>query len=173
MCADSLKLDAPRVGAKIKEMFFDRKAVKNAVDRATWKVLLKFGAFVRRGAISSIRDSKTVSRPGEPPHSHLGARRRAANRRRKAQGLSPIRGGFKGIKHIEFKFDPQTKSVVIGPVAKHSVGVVPPLLEYGGTGTVVSGGKTKTATFKARPFMGPAMQREVPKLPAMWAGSVK
>lgn len=52
--------------------FFDRKAVLAAVDKATLRVLSKFGAFVRRRAKSSIRKRKKASPPGQPPSSHSG-----------------------------------------------------------------------------------------------------
>jgi hypothetical protein len=31
----------------------------------------------------------------------------------------------------------------------------------------------RTVTIAARPFIGPAMTQELPKLPGMWANSVK
>ena len=138
--------------AQVKKMFFDSKAVTDAVDAATRRVLSKFGAFVRRGAKSSIRPRKAVSAPGSPPSSHVGTLKRL----------------------IYFAYDPGRKSVVIGPTPfKTSVGVVPPLLEYGGAAVIRVHGKVKPVTYRPRPFMGPAFEKEKPKLPSMWAGSVK
>ena len=139
-----------------KQMFFDRKAVTSQVDRTARKVLSKFGAFVRTGARHSIRKRKAVSEPGEPPSSHVGLLR----------------------KLIYFGYDPGRRSVVIGPERlNQKVGDAPHALEYGGTSTVVEGlrGKRKKRRVKiaARPFMGPAFEREEPKLPAMWANSIK
>ena len=34
-------------------------------------------------------------------------------------------------------------------------------------------GKRKRATYRARPYMGPAFEKEQPKLPAMWRDSVR
>lgn len=139
-----------------KQMFFDRKAVTGAVDRATRKVLSRFGAFVRTGARHSIRKRKRVSAPGEPPSSHTGLLRN----------------------FIFFGYDRDHRSVVIGPQRlNQKLGDATHALEYGGTSTVVEGlrGKRKKRRIKiaARPFMGPAFEREKPKLPAMWASSIK
>ena len=140
------------IGAVMKSMFFDTAKVKSAVDRATRKVFAKFGAFVRTGARSSIRKRKKISRPGQPPSSHAGLLK----------------------KLIYFGYDMMQRSVVIGPTPLHGEAEVPSLLEYGGT-VARKGrkGTTVMATYTARPFMGPAFEREKPKLPAMWAGSVK
>ncbi len=64
----SLRFDA-------KKMFFDRRAVIDAVGRANVKVLSHAGAFIQRRAKSSIRKRKRASRPGEPPSSHVGTLR--------------------------------------------------------------------------------------------------
>jgi len=139
-----------------KQMFFDRKAVTSRVDRATRKVLSRFGAFVRTGARHSIRKRKAISEPGEPPSSHTGLLR----------------------KFIFFGYDRDRRSVVIGPQRlNQKVGDAPHALEYGGTSTVVEGlrsrRKKRRIKIAARPFMGPAFEREKPKLPAMWESSIK
>ena len=133
-------------------MFFDRKAVTGRVDKAARQVLSKFGAFVRTGAKHSIRTRKAASEPGSPPSSHAGLLR----------------------KLIYFGYDPSRRSVVIGPTPLHGTAEAPPLLEYGGKARRRGRkGKPVMAVYKARPFMGPAFEREKPKLPAMWANSVK
>ncbi|MCE5327898.1 MAG: hypothetical protein LLG01_15940 [Planctomycetaceae bacterium] len=138
------------IGMVTEKMFFDRKAVAGAVDRATRKVLSKFGAFVRTTARSSIRKRKAVAAPGNPPSSHVGLLR----------------------KLIYFGYDPSRRSVVIGPTPLHGA-EVPPLLEYGGQARRKSRNRIVTATYRPHPFMGPAFEKEKPKLPAMWADSVK
>jgi hypothetical protein len=139
------------IGMVTKQMFFDTKAVMGAVDRATRKVLSKFGAFVRTAAKHSIRKRKAVSQPGSPPSSHAGHLRRL----------------------IFFGYDPTRKSVVIGPTPFRSEAEAPPLLEYGGRAVRANRkGKKVVATYRPRPFMGPAFEAEKPKLPAMWAESV-
>jgi len=129
-----------------KQMFFDRKAVTGAVDRVARKVLSRFGAFVRRGAKSSIRKRKRVSAPGEPPSSHTGLLKR----------------------FIFFGYDRQRRSVVMGPQrlnlpgrqAGQKIGDAPEALEQGGFSTVIEGSSRR-------------FEKERPKLPAMWASSVR
>ncbi len=98
----------------VKSMFFDRRAVIDALGSANVKALGRGGAFIRRRAKSSIRKRKRVSRPGEPPSSHVGTLRNL----------------------IYFGFDTGRQSVVIGPTPLGTVGRVPPILEYGGPSIV-------------------------------------
>lgn len=141
------------IGFEIKRMFFDRQAVISKVDAATRRVLSKFGAFVRRSAKSSIRKRKKPAPPGQPPSSHTGLLK----------------------KFIFFGYDAARQSVVIGPTRLNQKGrgEAPPLLEYGGKATLVRRGKKKRVTYQARPYMGPAFEKEKPQLPAMWRGSIK
>ncbi|GAF68121.1 unnamed protein product [marine sediment metagenome] len=143
-------------GMKITKMFFDTKKVISATDRATRRVFSKFGAFVRRGARSSIRKRKAVSAPGKPPSSHVGLLK----------------------KLIYFGYDTDKQTVVIGPTPLGGKAEVPALLEYGGRKVVMGRRgrkqrKRQVATYSPRPFMGPAFEKEKPKLPAMWADSIK
>ncbi len=146
-----------QIGMTVKKMFFDRKAVTRRVDKATRRVLSRFGAFVRTAARSKIRTRKAVSTPGNPPSSHLGLLKR----------------------FIYFGYDPARETVVIGPMPLHGRGYGNALeaLEYGGTFTRYTGGRRRKrryrAKYKARPFMGPAFEQEKPKLPQMWRDSVK
>jgi hypothetical protein len=123
--------------------------VLGAVDKATRKVFSRFGAFVRRTARGSIRKRKKTSAPGQPPSSHTGLLKR----------------------FIFFSFDPSRKSVVIGPMrlTDNNRGDAPSVLEYGGTATL---DKTKV-NIRPRPYMGPAFDKEKPKLSALWRDSVK
>ena len=141
------------IGFEIKRMFFDRQAVVSKVDAATRRVLSRFGAFVRRSAKSSIRKRKKAAPPGQPPSSHTGLLK----------------------KFIFFGYDAARQSVVIGPTRLNQKGrgEAPPLLEYGGKATLVRRGKKKRVTYQARPYMGPAFEKEKPQLPAMWRGSVR
>jgi hypothetical protein len=141
------------IGFEIKRMFFDRQAVISKVDAATRRVLSRFGAFVRRSAKSSIRKRKKAAPPGQPPSSHTGLLK----------------------KFIFFGYDADRRSVVIGPTRLNQKGrgEAPPLLEYGGKTTLKRGGKKRRVTYQARPYMGPAFEKEKPQLPAMWRGSVR
>jgi len=144
------------IGMDVKAFFFDRKAVRSAVDRTARRVLSRFGAFVRRAARSSIRKRKRTSAPGEPPSSHTGLLRR----------------------FIFFGYDAGKRSVVIGPARlNQKIGDAPAALEHGGTSTVIEGmrgrRRKRRVRIKARPYMGPAFEQERPKLTAMWRDSVK
>ena len=57
--------------ASVKRWFFDKPGVMNRVDRGKMRVLSRFGAFVRKTAIWSIRTRKKSSQPGKPPSSHM------------------------------------------------------------------------------------------------------
>jgi hypothetical protein len=142
------------IGMKInqaKGLFFDRAAVTNSVDRAERNVLSRFGAFVRRGARSSIRRRKSISQPGSPPSSHTDLLKQ----------------------NIFFLYEPQRSIVVIGPIQLNSGMDAPALLEHGGTALRLRKAKRVRMTYRPRPFMGPAFEREKPKLPAMWRDSVR
>ena len=155
-----------------KALFFDRRSVHSAVDKATHRVLSRFGAFVRTRARTSIRrpkktnrDGKTIrlpSEPGEPPRNQTDLLRDS----------------------ILFAYDPQHRSVVIGPVLLNSKGGhhIPETLEYGGTTTVdfwdKSGSdwqrKKRRVKVQARPFMGPAFEYVTDnEMPTMWRNSIK
>ena len=137
-------------------MFFNPAKVQPAADRAKRSVLSKFGAFVRRTAKSSIRKRKKTAAPGRPPTNRTGLLK----------------------KFIFFGYNPLTESVVIGPAKLNSKkGDVPESLEFGGKTTVVTGRKLKRkkrkVSIEARPFMKPAEEKELPKLPDMWKNSIK
>lgn len=140
------------IGLDVKRLFFDRAGVLAKVDAATRRVLSKFGAFVRRTAKSSIRSRKKPSPPGSPPSSHTGLLKRL----------------------IFFGYDPARRSVVIGPAPLRSTVEAPPLLEYGGAARRKGrGGKMVTARYPARPFMGPAFEKERKSLPPLWRDSIQ
>lgn len=120
---------------RMKSLFFDRKSVLEGVDKATRVALSKFGAFVRTRARSSIRTRKEVSAPGSPPSSHTGR----------------LKAG------VLFGYDPEARSVIIGPVAYREGSTAPRLLEEGGVS--VEGGKRRT--YRPRPFMQPAFAAEL------------
>jgi len=142
---------------EIKGLFFDSAKVQAATSRAERSVLSRFGAFVRRRARTSIRKRKRSSEPGQPPSSHTGLLRR----------------------FIFFVYEPRRRSVVIGPVRlNQKIGDAPAALEHGGPSKAASRSRrrkrqVRTVTIRPRPFMGPAFEAERPKLPAMWANSVK
>jgi hypothetical protein len=141
------------------EMFFDRKKVIRAADRANQRDLSKAGAFIRATAKHSIRKRKGALPPGSPPSSHTGLLKR----------------------FIFFGYDAARKTVVVGPMRlNQKVGDAPAALEHGGTSVVVEGlrrrrrrRRKRRVRIRARPFMGPAMQKELPKFPKLWTESVR
>jgi hypothetical protein len=174
---------------KMTELFFDRPSIIAAINEGERKALGKIGAYVRqraktdvlrrvayKGARASVRRIKggkakktqQTSRPGSPPIVHS-------------------RDKVRTLKNILFAFNPETHSVVIGPVALNkstlvgsSARTVMELLEKGGSadvpqwkpdgsnvwslGNVRRAGVANRMTrgqYAARPFMGPALEREV------------
>ena len=139
-----------------KALFFDRRAVTDATDRATRRVFSRFGAYVRRAARSSIRKRKRPAEAGKPPSSHTGLLKRL----------------------ILFAYEPARCSVIIGPVRlSRKIGSAPEALEHGGRSQVTSRRRGKrrmrSVRIAARPFMGPAFQRGEDKLDEFWRDSVK
>jgi hypothetical protein len=153
-----------KVSFKVQNMFFDRLRVIRAMDAKQRKVLARFGAYVRQTAKKSIKDAPRegkldangnpvprVSKPGSPPLSHVGTLRR----------------------HIYFSYDPNRRSVVIGPIifGNGNSGIALPALEYGGKSKRKNDGKS--INVQARPFMGPAFRQEIQELPRIqeWAAT--
>ncbi len=141
---------------QVKGLFFDRAVVADAMDKTTRRAFSKFGAFVRTRARSSIRKRKRVSEPGSPPSSHSGLLRQ----------------------FIFFAYDPDRKSVVIGPAKLNSVlsPTAAKSLEHGGESIVRSGrrehGETRKVLVRPRPFMQPAFEAELPKAAKLFENSL-
>lgn len=143
--------------AKLKSLFFDREAVKNAVDKAILKNLNWIGGHIRRVARNSIKKAKSrnaESLPGKPPLSHVGL----------------LKSG------ILYGFDKAKNSVVVGPFKLNAKGKdVPHNLEFGGTTTLIGkqfGGK-KRVTISPRPYMRPALDSSQGKIADIWKNSIR
>lgn len=132
----------------VKRFFFDRKAVVDAMGRATVRALSKAGAFVRTRAKSSMWRRKAVSSPGQPPSAHTGLLR----------------------DRLFFAYDPANRTVVVGPERIGSAGP-PGLLEFGGSSTL----KGKPVRYRPRPFMAPALDAELAAgaVPQQWSNSLR
>ncbi len=138
--------------------FFDRPAVIKRVNRAKLQYLRIAGGRTRLTARRSIRPRKQISLPGNPPNSHTGGLRES----------------------ILFGLDPQRDAVLVGPTPRlrqRSPGGGlrgASVLEFGGelVGTD-SAGKPRKMYYRARPFMGPALDKISPQLPELWKNSVK
>lgn len=137
--------------------FFDSEAVIRALDRAKYKVLVAYGARVRRTAQQSMRTVKKKRPPspaGNPPNAFRGF----------------IKKGKFG---VSFRYDKQQESVVVGPepfYPSNSDQVVG-THEHGGTLRVGRGGRIR-ARYPARPFMAPANEKRLPELAQLWKDSI-
>ena len=150
------------INAKIIKSF-DR--VAKATKRASDRVLRCSGAYVRKVVQNSIKrgkikDGKEVnSEPGNPPFYW------------QQPGLN-----FK--KSILFAVDSINESVVVGPIAK-GYNKIGNLHEFGGSQKVKvvdrETGKEKSvmATYPARPFMAPGLEKSQDKLAEFWENSIR
>ncbi len=173
-----------------KSLFFDRKAVSDAVSKGSKKILPRCGALLRRKMRQSMRRRKKASPPGTPPSAH-------------GQDDAHPHGPQLKEKTLYF-YDPATESVVAGP-AKLGRSEAASKQEFGGVIRVkvsplsrssarVASPKQKEA-FKrkikdgsiqrtksprvvknvhtdARPFARPALASEMPKFPTLYAGQI-
>ncbi len=78
-------------------------------------------------------------------------------------------------KFLFFGYDPDRRSVVIGPVVvPGKSGKAPSALEHGGKVTITAGAaQGQTVEIEPRPFMGPAFTKELPGVPSLWRDSIK
>ena len=137
--------------ARTKQLFFDRKAVTSALDKATRKVLSTFGALVRKTARWSIRKRKRASLPGQPPSSHTGLLKR----------------------FLFYSYDDSRRSVVIGPAKLNAKNTgAPEVLEYGGSTTLEIGKEKRKIQIASRPYMNPAFEKTKTQLPHLWRNSI-
>ncbi len=99
-----------------------------------------------------MRSARGPSKPGRPPHRHSDPQL---------------------YKRTFFAFDPASRSVVIGPEG-FSRSKAPNVLEFGGTVRVpLRGGGVENAPVAPRPYMGPALQKNLPKMAEPWANSLR
>ncbi len=134
-------------------VFFNKKLILNAVDRARRPVLERQGALIRGIARRGIRKTKGPSAPGRVFHSHDERSRM-----------------------IFFGWDASSKTVVVGQQRLGHTGE-PHTLEFGGRVRVpVRRGKRKyfvVANQAPRPYMRPALAIAKSKLAGEWRGAVR
>jgi len=166
------------VSYRVVGTFFDKPKVLRVTRAKDRRALSQAGAHIRQTARNSIKSRRfgLISKPGNPPFDHVGYARSQRNRVLKKQGLPPKPKpkalDARGLRVILFGYDPQNKSVVIGPLrfgGQKGQSTLPQALEFGGQSVNYKG---KTITIRARPFMRPALARELPQLPKRWASSV-
>jgi phage gpG-like protein len=138
------------MAGKASKYFFDKRRVMTATERAERRVLMRIGSYIRQTAKQSIKARVTPAPPGRPPGRKTGFLK----------------------KSILFAYDANQSSVVIGPTRAGKAAEITHALEYGGTTTNVAHDDQKQK-IAARPFMGPAAAKNLPKLPAMWRDSIR
>lgn len=142
--------------------FFKEDLALRYLDRNEGKLLGRAGAYTRKIAQNSIKGKfltrkkrgvdrtdfrRAVSKPGDPPANQTGRYK----------------------KSILYGYDKRRRSVVIGPSVKFGGSKVPNLLEFGGAGKY----RGKTAIYKARPHMGPALKEAAPRFPTLFTNSIR
>lgn len=184
-------MSSPAIGYTIKQaqgLFFDRAAVEDPAERATKRNLSKIGAFVRRTARSSIRKRKNVSQPGMPPTNRTGLVKQfiffvyEPNQQNVVIGPARInRGDPDALEMLEH--GGQTKRRIL--IVTRTDGTVDSAGNLrnargrfvGEATRVVFSAKAKPrrVKYKARPFMGPALEKETtnPKLAASFKDSIR
>jgi hypothetical protein len=167
--------------ADVKDRFFDRAKVLNVIGRENARRLSKMGAYVRQRAKTDIlrrapkgrkrkgaAGDRPASPPGRPPYVHS-------------------RDSFATFRNILFALDTDWESVVIGVryiprkrLRGSSAATAAELNELGGTSVIqevqidgvwvprnsVAGAsrfptRKRQARYPARPFMGPALKKEI------------
>lgn len=117
--------------------------ISDAVDRAAFRNFGHAASRISKDAKASIETSDEPSAPGQPPHT-------------KAQRGHNLRGAI--------RYASNKQGAVIGPIASW-VGEVGEAHEFGRA--------HEGDHYPARPFMLPALEQNLDRFHAAWAGSVK
>lgn len=134
-----------------KKMFFEWDKVLKAEKNSAYSILSNLGAKIWRRAKTSIKPSKKTSLPGKPPRSHTGTLRDL----------------------ILFAYDESHRSTLVGPTLSNRPTGAPATLEYGGEVMMEIHGQMERKYIKQRPYMYPAMEKELAKMPPMWRNSIR
>lgn len=141
-----------------RKTFFAPKPLIAAVGKATALALQGGGAIIMTSARQSIRKSKKPAPAGQPPRGHTNLLKRL----------------------IKFAYDVAARAMLIGPEKAEAAGWdEPEVLEKGGVSLLRKprydehGHKIQSIKVAPHPFMGPALKKETPKLPALWTNSIK
>lgn len=171
--------------------FFDSEKVIRAVKKSERANLSKAGAFVRTTARRSMRLQRKKRPSDLGPEDRRAYEARAARARANGEPLpylgrmSAPPGKPPGMKaghlrdYLFFAWDQSTRSVVVGPMRLRQrspvAGImsIPEVLEKGGTSWAGTLEKPRKIVVAARPYMQPALLKEMPKFPDLWRNSVK
>ena len=141
------------IGFSIKINLIPERALLAEFAKQRRRGLFRMAAYVRTTARNSIKRRKGDSAPGLPPYTKNGNLKR----------------------NIFYDIDFTNETLVVGPSLLPGMsGDVTDVLEHGGTIKRRSKryGKAITATYEARPFMAPALQKSQSKLDEIWGESV-
>lgn len=167
---------------RMKELFFDRKKVTNALDKSARRNLSKVGAFIRNSARRSIVKArrKNESELTKRERRSLKIRFKVRNIKKVPRSAFPfasaapgspprvpgLLGGSLLRKFLFFAYEARRRSVVIGPArVSGASGTAPKALEEGGR----SSGKTQVP----HPYMGPALKANLAVVRDVWRNSIK
>lgn len=157
---------------KLKEFFFDRKKVEDAMNDAERRILGKFSGRVRLIAQRSMKNA-----PKKTPVALMQKKRKQRKNARPdvlAPGSPPYARTKLLKKNILYAYVPEEHKSFIGPTklnAKYDG--IPGILERGGTETLKTKHGSKSVTYAPRPYMAPALAAETPGFAAAWANSIK
>jgi len=165
--------------------FFHARKILDPEERARHRYLSKAGAFVRRDAKGLIRKAKSPSKAPAPPHSHTGQLR---NRIFFAEDASTghMLIGPEKFNQVFFAGDGQPVSGTIPEILEQPEGGEIRILEVWSdhfhkwmradlrSKRKLAGRKTRLRTvhIESRPFMAPALAKNVDKFPDLWSGVV-
>lgn len=191
---------AGAVGIRLrKDSFFDRQAVKDAVGSIAAYNLSRGGSFIRQTARRSMRTRRKPSAPGTPPSAHSKAHQEKAGLAKRGPllkdklffqydhasqsvvvGPEALPGSKNPVPEMhEYGGQYVVRKRVIKPKVKRKpatpkqLAALELLRRNGMLKKQSSTYVNVTARYPARPFMGPALEKETPKLVGVWADSVK
>lgn len=143
---------------QFKSMFFDKALIEGKIDRATYFVMIRIGAYIRRTAMQSLR--------------------RPSRRKKPQPGLPPRNMTGKLKYRIMFGWEPTKRKTLVGPEYLPRMPrnpTIPQLLEYGGTiqRTSKRSKRRYMAKYPAYPYMRPALAKNLPLLPRLWRDTIR
>jgi hypothetical protein len=163
---------------RLKSSDFDPRVIVKRMDRQIARAYRRMGSFIWRTSRSSIKKArqKKLGEMTDEEREHyemLKAIGKAKGFKAKkplahsAPGETPrsITGKIKNL--IRFDYDDRARSLVVGPILGGRRTGAPETLEYSGH-THGSGGDR--VRVEARPYMRPAMEKELPQLPRLLKG---
>jgi len=182
-------IEPPKIRVAIRN-FFDKDAVIARLPPATRKAMSKAGAYIKSDAIRAIsrygKEKKKVSVVDESGQPILvRGKRKTIQLKMKASSKpgEPPRSQTGQLKKFLYSsYDQGTNSVVVGPAAINKSSNAPRVLEHGGSttmmlrykqvddDTVMQLSKPKKAKVKIekRPYMGPALERNMSVVAEVW-----